>query len=53
MAKYQCMCGWIYDEEKGLPEQGIEPGTKWEELPEDFRCPQCGLGKSAFRKLGE
>ncbi len=51
MAKYQCMCGWIYDEEKGEPSQNISPGTKWEDLPEDFRCPQCGLGKNAFRKI--
>ncbi len=51
MAKYQCMCGWIYDEETGEPSQNISPGTKWEEVPDDFKCPQCGLGKNAFRKI--
>ncbi len=51
MAKYQCMCGWIYNEEEGVPSNGIEPNTKWEDLPDTFTCPQCGLGKQAFRKL--
>jgi len=51
MAKYQCMCGWIYDEEKGEPSQNIAPNTKFEDLPDTFKCPQCGLGKNAFRKL--
>ena len=37
--KYVCgICGWEYDEEQGYPEGGIEPGTKWEEVPEDFVC---------------
>ena len=49
MKKYVCnVCGWIYDEELGLPEQGIEPGTKWEELSEDFVCELCGVGKDDF-----
>ena len=43
MAKYVCdICNWEYDEAAGLPDQGITPGTKWEELPEDFKCPLCG-----------
>lgn len=47
--KYVCsMCGWIYDEELGDPDNGIEPGTKWEDLPEDFVCPLCGVGKEDF-----
>lgn len=47
--KYICdACGWEYDEELGCPEQGIEPGTKWEDLPEDFACPLCGVGKDSF-----
>ena len=47
--KYQCeVCGWEYDEQKGLPEEGIEPGTKFEELGEDFVCPLCGVGKDQF-----
>lgn len=47
--KYECdACGWIYNEEEGLPEQGIAPGTKFEDLPEDFECPLCGVGKDMF-----
>ena len=49
MKKYVCdACGWVYDEEKGLPEEGIAPGTKFEDLPEDFACPPCGVGKDMF-----
>ena len=44
--KYVCdVCGWEYDEEKGYPEGGIAPGTKWEDVPEDFECPLCFVGK--------
>ena len=47
--KYVCdVCGWEYDEEAGCPEQGIAPGTKWEDVPEDFVCPLCGVGKDQF-----
>ena len=49
MAKYVCgACGCVYDEELGIPEQGIAPGTKFEDLPEDFECPLCGVGKDMF-----
>ncbi len=49
MAKYVCdICGWEYDEEAGYPEGGIEPGTKWEDVPEDFACPLCAVGKDSF-----
>ena len=49
MKKYACnVCGWEYDEEAGLPEAGIAPGTKFEDLPEDFVCPLCGVDKSNF-----
>lgn len=49
MKKYVCdVCGWVYDEAKGAPEQGIAPGTKFEDLPEDFACPLCGVGKEHF-----
>ena len=49
MKKYVCeVCGWVYDEELGLSEQGIAPGTKFEHLPEDFECPLCGVGKDQF-----
>ena len=44
--KYVCdLCGWEYDEEQGYPEGGIAPGTKWEDVPEDFECPLCSAGK--------
>ena len=47
--KYVCdVCGWEYDEEAGSPENGIEPGTKFADLPEDFECPLCGVGKDQF-----
>ena len=51
MAVYVCsVCGWEYDEEKGCPEMGIEPGTKFEDLPDDFECQLCGVGKDQFEK---
>lgn len=47
--KYVCeVCGWKYDETVGDPDNGIEPGTKWEDLPDDFVCPLCGVGKDEF-----
>ena len=49
--KYVCdVCGWVYDEEKGLPDQGIAAGTKFEDLPDDCVCPMCGVGKDMFSK---
>lgn len=45
------VCGWVYDESKGLPGYGIEPGTKWEDLPEDFRCPLCTAEKDVFMSV--
>ena len=49
MKKYVCdVCGWEYDEAKGDPDNGIAPGTKFEDLPEDFECPLCGVGKDEF-----
>ncbi|WP_237055061.1 FAD-dependent oxidoreductase [Microbulbifer sediminum] len=46
---WECMvCGWVYDESKGWPEDGIAPGTRWEDIPEDWCCPQCGVGKEEF-----
>ena len=49
MKKYICtLCGYEYDEELGIPEAGIAPGTKWEDVPEDFVCPLCGVGKEDF-----
>ena len=47
--KYVCgVCGWTYDPEVGAPDNGIAPGTAWEDLPEDFTCPVCGVGKDDF-----
>jgi rubredoxin len=49
MKQYVCeVCGWIYDPTKGVPENGIQPNTAFEDLPEDFKCPECGVGKSSF-----
>ena len=49
--KYVCTaCGFVYDEDEGCPELGIAPGTKFEDLPEDYTSPWCGLGKDAFAK---
>ena len=42
------VCGWIYDEELGNEELGIAPGTRFEELPQDFECPLCMVGKEEF-----
>ncbi|MBO7442238.1 MAG: rubredoxin [Paludibacteraceae bacterium] len=52
MAKYVCdVCGWEYDPEAGVPETGIEPGTPWENVPEDFECPLCSVGKDQFSEV--
>lgn len=49
MAKYVCtVCGYVYDEEQGSPENGIAAGTRWEDVPDDFVCPMCGVDKSMF-----
>ena len=46
------VCSYTYDEAKGIPEAGIAPGTKWENLPDDWKCPWCGAGKEMFREKG-
>jgi rubredoxin len=52
MRAYICdVCGWVYDPEEGLPEDGIKPGTKFKDLPSDFTCPECGAGKDEFSPL--
>ena len=52
MAQYLCViCGFIYDEEQGHEEDGIAPGTKWEDVPEDWFCPDCGATKSDFQLI--
>jgi len=49
MPVLMCMnCGWIYDPTAGDPEAEIAPGTAWEDVPEDWKCPDCGAGKSDF-----
>ncbi len=49
--KYECTaCGYIYDPAEGDPENGIEPGTEFTDLPEDWLCPLCGLGKEVFEE---
>ena len=49
LMKYVCdVCGWEYNEAEGYPEGGIAPGTKWEDLPEDFACPLCSVEKENF-----
>jgi len=54
MDKYKCtVCGYIYDPSKGDPTAGIKPGTKFEELPDDWVCPECGVGKDMFEKISE
>ena len=52
MKKYECMaCGYVYDPEKGHPESDVAPGTAWEDVPEDWVCPLCGVGKDEFEEV--
>jgi len=52
MKKYECMmCGYIYDESLGDPDEGIAPGTAWEDIPEDWYCPVCGASKEDFEMV--
>jgi rubredoxin---NAD+ reductase len=54
MSRWECIvCGLVYDEKDGWPDDGIEPGTKWEDVPEDWLCPDCGVGKEDFELLEE
>lgn len=49
MQKWQCIvCGFIYDESVGMPEDGIPPGTRWMDIPETWACPDCGVAKADF-----
>ena len=49
---YMCViCGYIYEEEKGVPEDGIEPGTRWEDIPPNWTCPECGARKEDFEMV--
>jgi rubredoxin len=52
MNEYVCvLCGWIYDPEEGDPDNDIEPGTPFEDLPDDFTCPECGADKEDFEPV--
>ena len=49
MKVWQCIvCGFVYDEAKGLPEEGIAAGTRWEDIPADWSCPDSGVAKADF-----
>lgn len=49
---WMCLiCGWIYDEAAGLPEEGIAPGTRWEDIPMNWVCPECGARKEDFEMV--
>lgn len=52
MKQWQCVvCGFIYDQQLGLPEDGIAAGTSWDDIPKDWLCPDCGVGKSDFEMV--
>ncbi|MBM4147031.1 MAG: rubredoxin [Nitrospira sp.] len=53
MSKYQCVsaCGYIYNPKNGDPKRGIHQGTSFENLPDDWVCPVCGIRKSIFKKI--
>ncbi len=49
MTTWLCgICGFAYDEALGLPDHGIAPGTRWQDVPDDWNCPDCGVGKRDF-----
>jgi rubredoxin len=49
---WMCLiCGFVYDEEKGLPDEGIAPGTRWEDIPINWTCPECGARKEDFEMM--
>ena len=45
------LCGYLYDEAKGCPEDGIPPGTRWEDVPPNWACPECGARKEDFEMV--
>jgi rubredoxin len=45
------VCGFIYEEEKGWPDDGIAPGTRWEDVPDGWNCPECGVSKAEFEMV--
>jgi len=51
MDSYVCtICGYVYNPEQGDPDNGVDPGTKWEDVPDDWECPVCGASKDDFEK---
>ena len=49
---WMCLiCGWLYDEAAGLPDEGIAPGTRWEDVPMNWTCPECGARKDDFEMV--
>jgi rubredoxin len=49
---WMCLiCGWVYEEEAGLPEEGIAPGTRWADVPMNWTCPECGARKEDFEMV--
>ena len=54
MNNYECtVCGYVYSEAAGIPDEGIAPGTKWEDLPDDWTCPMCGAAKDEFEEQAQ
>ena len=52
MKKYQgIVCGYIYDEAVGMPDEGIAAGTAWADIPDDWECPDCGVAKADFEMV--
>lgn len=52
MKKWECVvCGFIYDEAQGMPDDGVAAGTPWDQIPDDWECPDCGVGKSDFEMV--
>ncbi len=52
MKTWQCVvCGFIYDEAKGMPEDGVPAGTRWQDIPADWSCPDCGVAKADFEMV--
>jgi rubredoxin len=54
MEEWECMvCGYVYDPVEGDPDGDISPGTPFEDLPDDWSCPDCGVGKDKFKKMSD
>ena len=54
MQKWRCtVCDYVYDPEEGDPANGVEPGTAWDDLPDDWICPDCGMDKDSFEPVDD